>query len=130
MRFLFGHPFSKALGFGLLAITGNVLAGAYVFEITKVGPNGQFLDWAASIQSWSFRGLTLVLLVTGAFGWATARYEARARKALTEAEFLGIALGELLDPMIEAVKTDIKDGKRLSLDDIKKMFGTDQRGPT
>lgn len=32
-RLLFGHPLVKTIGLGLFGLLGNVLAGAYIFEI-------------------------------------------------------------------------------------------------
>jgi hypothetical protein len=40
---------------------------------------------------------------------------------------LGIALGELLDPLIETAKSDIKEGRIRSLEDVKRMFGSGDR---
>ncbi len=121
---LFGHPLVKALGLGLFGILGNVLAGAYVFEITKQGPSGQFIDWRDSPHSLSFWLLVGVLLLMGLYGWGMTRFETRARKTVTEADVLGIALAELVGPLIEVAKQDIKARKIGSLDDVKKMFGS------
>ncbi len=120
---LFGHPLVKAISLGLFGILGNVLAGAYVFEITKQGATGQFIGWWASPHSRSFWLLVGVLLLMGLYGWGMTRFETRARKAATEADVLGIALEKLLGPMIEVAKKDIKEGRIRSLDDVKKMFG-------
>jgi hypothetical protein len=114
-RLLFDHPLVKAIGLGLFGLLGNVLAGAYVFEITKTVNGVQILDWADTSHSRSFWLLVVVLALMGLYGWGTARYETRIRKALSEADVLGIAFRELLDPMIEAAKKDIKDGKIRSL---------------
>lgn len=123
-QFLFGHPLVKALGLGLFGILGNVLAGAYVFEITRQSPAGQFIDWLDSAHSRSFWLLVGVLLLTGLYGWGMTRYETRARKAVTEADALGIALAELLGPMIQVAKKDIEAGRIRTMDDVKKMFGS------
>jgi hypothetical protein len=123
----FGHPLVKALCLGLFGILGNVLAGAYVFEITNQGPSGQFIDWPDSAHSRSFWLLFGVLLLMGLYGWRMTRFETRAKKALTEADVLGVALGELLHPLIEMAKKDIKEGKMRSLEDVKRMFGTGDR---
>lgn len=123
-QFFFEQPLVKALTLALFGIVGNVLAGAYVFEITKQGPSGQFIDWWASAHSRSFWGLVVVVVVVGVYGWGLTLYETRVRKAITEAEVLGIALEELLDPMIEVAKEDIKAGRMRTLDDVKKMFGS------
>jgi len=123
LQVLFGHPLVKAFGLGLFSILGNVLAGAYVFEITRQGSAGQFIDWSDSPHSRSFWLLVGVLLLMGLYGWGMTRFETRARKAVTEADVLGIALEELLDPMIEVAKKDIREGRIRSLDDVKKMFG-------
>ncbi len=120
---LFGHPLVKALSLGFFGILGNVLAGAYVFEITKQGATGQFIGWWASPHSRSFWLLVGVLLLMGLYGWGMTRFETRARKAVTEADVLGIAPEKLLGPMIEVAKKDIKEGRIRSLDDVKKMFG-------
>ncbi len=123
-QFLFGHPLAKALGLGLFGILGNVLAGAYVFEITKQGPSGQFIDWLYSAHSRSFWLLVGVLLLMALYGWGMTRYETRVRKAVTEADALGIALAELLGPLIEVAKKDIEAGRIRTMDDVKKMFGS------
>ncbi|MCJ2134500.1 hypothetical protein MKK69_10615 [Methylobacterium sp. J-026] len=44
---------------------------------------------------------------------------------MSETDVLGIALQELVGPMIEAAKRDIRDGKLRTLDDIKRMFGSE-----
>lgn len=124
---LFGHPLVKALGLSLFGILGNVLAGAYVFEITKQGATGQFIDWSDSAHSRSFWALVCVLVGMGLYGWGMTRYETRQRKAVSEKEVLGIVLAELLDPMIEATKTDIREGRIRSLEDVKKRFGSGGR---
>jgi hypothetical protein len=124
LRFLFAHPLAKATGLGLFGILGNVLAGAYVFDITRLVDNLPFIDWRASLRSRYFWALIVILLIMGLYGWAMARFETRVRKALTEADVLEIALQELLGPLIEAAKRDIKDGKLRSLEDVKKMFGS------
>lgn len=43
-RLLFDHPLLKALGLGLLGLVGNVLSGAYIFEITTTRDGVQILD--------------------------------------------------------------------------------------
>ena len=122
-QFLFGHPLVKALGLGLFGILGNVLAGAYVFEITKQGPSGQFIDWSDSAHSGSFWFLVGVLVLIGLYGWGMTRYETRARKAMTAAEVLETAYAELLGPMIKVAKKDLEAGRIRTMDDVKKMFG-------
>lgn len=124
-QLLFNHPLLKALGLGLLGLVGNVLSGAYIFEITTTRDGVQNLDWSATPYSRSFWLLLLVLLGMGLYGWGAARYENRMRRALSETDVLGIALQELVGPMIEAAKRDIRDGKLRTLDDIKRMFGSE-----
>jgi hypothetical protein len=124
LRFLFAHPLAKATGLGLFGILGNVLAGAYVFDIIRLMDNVAFLDWRGSPRSRYFWALIAVLLIMGLYGWGMARFETRVRKALTEADVLEIALQELLGPLIEVAKRDIKEGKLRSLEDVKKMFGS------
>ncbi len=127
-RFLFEHPLVKALALGLFGLVGNVLAGAYVFDITENDPQtGQFLDWWASPHSWSFWGLAAVLLLMGLYGWGAARFEARVRKALTQADVRQRVLEELLDPLLDAVKKDIREGKVKSMDEVMAMFDVNKR---
>lgn len=124
-RLLFDHPLVKAVGLGLFGLLGNVLSGAYIFEITKTIDGVQILDWSATPYSRSSWLLVIVLLGMGLYGWGAARYENRMRRALSEADVLGIALQELVGPMIEAAKRDIQDGKLRTLDDVKRMFGSE-----
>ncbi|SDN02099.1 hypothetical protein SAMN05216360_105100 [Methylobacterium phyllostachyos] len=44
---------------------------------------------------------------------------------MSETGVLGIALQKRVGPMIEAAKRDIRDGKLRTLDDIKRIFGSD-----
>lgn len=125
-RVLFEHPLIKAVALGLFGILGNVLAGAYVFEITETANGVQFINWQASLHSRPFWALFLVLVGMGLYGWGMARFETRVRKALSEADLQAIALQELLGPMIEAAKKDIREGKLRSMEDVKKMFGLDK----
>ena len=122
---LFDHPLLKAIGLGLLGLVGNVLSGTYIFEITTARDGVQTLDWSATPYSRSFWLLLVVLLCMGLYGWGAARHESRMRRALSESDVLGIALQELVGPMIEAAKRDIRDGKLRTLDDIKRIFGSE-----
>ncbi|WP_029314187.1 MULTISPECIES: hypothetical protein [Acidiphilium] len=122
-QFLFGNQLIKALVLGLFGVLGNVLAGAYVFEITKHGTSGQFVDWSESTHTRVFWLLMVLILLMGFYGWGMTRFDTRTRRAITEAQFLGIALNELINPMIEAAKRDIEGGKTFTLEDVKKMFG-------
>ncbi|MDP4025943.1 hypothetical protein Q8W71_25245 [Methylobacterium sp. NEAU 140] len=122
-RLLFDHPLMKAVGLGLFGLLGNILSGAYIFEITKTVDGVQGLDWTATPRSLSFWLLLVVLLLMGLYGWGAARHEGRIRRALSETDVLGIALRELIGPMIEAAKRDIEDGKLRTLDDVRRMFG-------
>jgi hypothetical protein len=122
-RLLFDHPLVKAVGLGLFGILGNVLSGAYIFEITETVGGVQSIYWSHSLSSPSFWGLLVVLTLMSLYGWGLTRYETKIRKALTDADVLEIALQELLGPMIEAAKADIKSGRLRSMDDVKKMFG-------
>jgi hypothetical protein len=110
-RLLFEHPFAKGVGLALFGIVGNVLAGAYVFEITKIDPkSGQFLDWLDTPHSRSFWALVAVITLMGLYAWRMARIETRVRRDLTDADIRARAFEKLLDPMLDAVKKDIKDG--------------------
>lgn len=66
----------------------------------------------------------------GFYGWGAARYETRVRRAPNEADVLSIALQELIGPMIEAAKKDIRENKLRTLEDVKKMFGSSTGGGT
>ncbi|MCJ2056020.1 hypothetical protein MKL09_05595 [Methylobacterium sp. J-048] len=59
----------KAVGLGLLGLLGNVLAGAYIFEITKTIDGVQRLDRSATPYSRSFWLLVIVLSAMGLYGW-------------------------------------------------------------
>jgi hypothetical protein len=121
-RLLFDHPLVKTIGLGLFGVLGNVFAGAYIFEITKTVKGVQVLDWADTAHSRSFWVLVVVLILMGIYGREAARYESRIRKGVSEANVLDIALGELLGPMIEVAKRDIKHGRLRSMEEVKKIF--------
>jgi hypothetical protein len=123
-RLLFDNPFVKAAALGLFGLLGNVLAGAYIFEITKTVNAIQVLVWEETLRSRSFWFLMVVLVLMGFYGWGAARYETRVRKPLSEDEAYGIALQELIDPMIKAAKKDIEEGKLRTIEDIRKIFGS------
>ena len=121
---LFGHPLIKAVTLGVFALLGNVFAGAYVFEITKSKPKlGQFLDWSATPHSRSFWALVSVLVATGLYSWGIARYEKlRVGKLLTQADIQSHVIEELLGPLIENARKDIRDGKVRTLSDVMATF--------
>ena len=97
-------------------------------NITKNDPQtGKYLDWSASPHSWSFWGLAAVLLLMGLYSWGAARFEAKVRKALTQADVRQRVLEELLDPLLDAVKKDIREGKVKSMDEVMAMFDVDKR---
>jgi hypothetical protein len=126
-RFLFEHPLAKGIGLALFGILGNVLAGAYVFEITKTDPkSGQFLDWKDTPHSGSFWALAAVVVLVGLYAWAMARSETRIRRALTDADIRARAFEILLDPMLEAVKKDIQEGKMRPMGEVLAMLGIEQ----
>lgn len=125
--FFFENPLVKALGLAFLGLLGNVLSGVYVFEVTKPGADGrQLIDWRASPDSPAFWGLVAVLVVMGLYGWGMARFERRARKAMTDADIRGKVLGELLDPLLAAVKKQIEEGRVTTLDEAMAMFELDK----
>jgi hypothetical protein len=96
-RFLTEHPLAKGIGLAVFGILGNVLAGAYVFEITKTDPkSGQFLDWKGTPHSRSFWALAAVVVLVGLYAWAMARSETRIRRALTDADIRARAFEVLL----------------------------------
>lgn len=129
-RLLFDHPLAKGIGLALFGILGNVLAGTYVFEITKVDQrSGPFLDWKTTPHSTSFRALLAVVTLAGLYAWALARSESRVRKALTNAGIRARAFEVLLDPMLEAVKKDIQEGKIRPMSEVLAMLGIEQEGP-
>jgi hypothetical protein len=114
----------------LFGILGNVLAGAYVFEITKTDPkSGQFLDWKDTPHSGSFWALAAVVVLVGLYAWAMARSETRIRRALTDADIRARAFEVLLDPMLEAVKKDILEGKMRPMGEVLAMLGIEQGKP-
>lgn len=126
-RVLFEHPLIKGIGLGLLGILGNVLAGAYVFQITRADPkSGQFLDWGRTPETWSFWGLIAVVVLLGLYAWATARFEDRIRRALTDAGIRARAFEVLLDPMLEAIKKDIQEGRMRPMSEVLALLGIDQ----
>lgn len=129
-RILFEHPLAKGIGLALFGILGNVLAGTYVFEITKTDPNaGPFLDWKDTPHSRSFWALAAVIALVGLYAWGMARFETRIRRALTDADIRARAFEVLLDPMLEAVKKEIQDGKMRPMGEVLTMLGIEQDKP-
>ncbi|HTW70232.1 MAG TPA: hypothetical protein VME47_10120 [Acetobacteraceae bacterium] len=126
-RLLFEHPLAKGIGLGLLGILGNVLAGAYVFDITRSDPkSGQFLDWRQTAGSGAFWGLVAVVCLIGFYTWGMARTETKIRRALTDADIRARAFEVLLDPLLEAVKRDIQEGKIRPMSEVLAMLGIEQ----
>jgi uncharacterized membrane protein len=120
---IFKHPFAKAVGLSLFGILGNVFAGAYVFEITKINIDGhQFLDWEATPNSHSFWVLVLVILLMGAYGLGMARFERHISKELTEGEIKQRVIEALLEPTLRAVRKDIDEGRLWKMDDVMELM--------
>jgi hypothetical protein len=107
-----------------------VLAGAYVFEITRTDPNsGQFLDWKGTPHRRSLWAIAAVVILVGLYTWAMARSETRIRRALTDADIRARAFEVLLDPMLEAVKKEIQEGKMRPMGEVLAMLGIEQGKP-
>lgn len=120
---LFGHALVRAIAIGLFSILASVLSGSYIFEITKVDTvRVQFLDWSDSFHSVSFWALGGILLLMGLYGWRVARFEALVQKELALTQPAARAVSELLVPMIEKAKQDIKDDKLKTMEEVRKMF--------
>jgi hypothetical protein len=129
-QLLFEHPLAKGIGLGFFGILGNVLAGAYVFEITKTDTKlGQFLDWRDTPHSRSFWALAAVVVLVGLYAWGMARFETRVRRALTDADIRARAFEILLDPLLEAVKKEIQEGKMRPMGEVLTMLGIEQDKP-
>jgi hypothetical protein len=125
---LFEHPLGKGFGVGLLAILGNVLAGAYVFEITKTDPKfGPYIDWLDTPHSRSFWALVAVAVLTGLYAWGIARFESRVRNALTNAELRQRAIEELLPVVLQKAKEDVLAGRVTDLDTLMSRVEIDHR---
>ena len=125
IRFVFGHSVARAFGLALLGIASNVLAGAYMFEITKVRDGAQFLDWRHSPESNAFWSLVVVLLLIAAYGWGMARSELKARTAMTPSEVRDRIMERLLNSLLKAVDKQIASGTVGSMDEAMKLFGID-----
>ncbi len=128
--FLFGHPLMKALGIGLFGLVGNVLAGAYVFDMTKPIPSvagapstGQFLDWWSSPYSPAAWALLVVLILMGLYGWAMAHFETKIQVALSNAGLRERAYAALLPTMLDAVKKDIEAGNVKTMPEVMAILG-------
>jgi hypothetical protein len=105
------------------------LAGFYVFEITKNdAQHGQFLDWRATPHTQSFWALASVLVLMGLYGWGAARFERKIRRALTENDVRERVLEEMLAPLLENAKREVRDGKIRTLDEVMAMFRVENRG--
>ncbi len=113
-KVLFGHPLVKGIGLALLGILGNVLSGAYVFDITKSDAKlGQYLDWHATPHSPAFF----------LYGWGIARAETITNRDLTEADIRARILGDLIGPMLIVLKKDIRSGKLEPSDEFLNKLG-------
>ena len=112
----------------LLGILGNVLSGAYVFDITKTDAKlGQYLDWHATPHSPAFWGLVAVAVVTGFCAWGIARAETRASRPLTDDDIRTKALEVLFEPLLNVMQQGIKDGKLGPSKELLTMLGIERK---
>jgi hypothetical protein len=118
---LFGHPLSKAIALGVFGLLGNVFAGAYIFDITKIDGHGtQYLDWGASPHAVTFWGIVIVLLFMGMYGWGMARSDA---VLLGQADLQQKMLRDLTDTLIESGRSQIQAGKITSFEELLRFSG-------
>lgn len=61
-------------------------------------------------------------MLMGLYGWRVARFEALVQKELALTQPAARAVSELLVPMIEKAKQDIKDDKLKTMEEVRKMF--------
>jgi hypothetical protein len=129
--FLFGHPFPRLVGRGLSGIVLPVLAGAYVFQITRTKPGGsQFIDWLYSPNSGSFWGLVVVGVLGVVYGLGVAWYEKKVKNALVEAnkrlsnaDLREKAYAVLLPAMLEYFKKELEAGRLTPMPEVMALIG-------
>jgi hypothetical protein len=126
-RVLFGHPVKSFVNvfFGL---AGNVLAGAYILDITRSATGAlQYPDWKATPYSPSFWGAVAVFVVFGLYSWRAAVHEAVAQAELarlqTNLDLNMQALQALLPSLIEEVKGQIARGEVKTMDQAFGILG-------
>jgi len=117
-------PLAKAIALAAFTMLGNVLTGAYVFEITKSTANEQYLDWWSSPNTRSFWGIIVILTLMVAYGWRMARFDT---KISTQSDIRERVLGALLDPLIDAAKDEIRQGKIHSMGEVLKLFNLNEQ---
>jgi hypothetical protein len=124
--FLFRHPFVKALGTVVSIFLPNVLAGAYVFEITKTGPNGvQYLDWAATPHTSSFWVFLVVAAIMTLYILGVARFDRKVQSALSDADIRAQAYRHLIPALLDHYKKEIEAGNLTPMAEVMRMLGID-----
>lgn len=127
---IFDRPLSKAIAATVLGILGNVLSGAYVFEITETASGVQFINWAHSVQSRAFWWLMAVVVVGVLYGWRAFRAEVRFRKAVTtQADIREQVLQAAMTPLLKRMEQQIAAGEIDTLDEVMAKFGITNKGP-
>jgi hypothetical protein len=61
-------------------------------------------------------------MLTGIYGWGTARFERKVRRELAVTDPVARAVDKLLDPMIKKAKRDIRDGTLASMEQVRRKF--------
>jgi hypothetical protein len=126
---LFEDPLIKATILGMFTLVGNVLAGSYIFEITRNNGPNTYLAWGDSLHSPSFLGLAALLLTLGIYGWRAAKHEGTVKRhleTLTDADIRARAYEVLLEPTLNAVKKEIEQGKVRPMNEVLVLLGLDK----
>lgn len=126
---IFDRPLSKAIAATILGILGNVLSGAYVFEITETKDNVQSLNWAHSPYSRAFWWLVAVVIVGVLYGWRAFCAEVKFRKAVTtDADIREQVLQAAMTPLLKRMEQQIAAGEIDTLDEVMAKFGITNKG--
>jgi threonine/homoserine/homoserine lactone efflux protein len=123
IRLAVGHPLARAIDYASLTALGNVLANVYIVDLSASTVNEtQRPHWSFSLHELSFWLLVLVVLLTGLYGWATARHDRRLRRDVASADLAARAANGLFGTLLERAAEDIRAGKIRSMAEVENMF--------
>jgi hypothetical protein len=122
-RVVFGYPVKSFVNV-FFSLLGNVLAGAYILDITRSAPGAvQFPDWQATPHSPSFWSAVAVFVVFGLYSWRAAVREAGIQSELerlqTDDALTMATLQAIMPTMVEEVQRRIRRGE---VDSVQQVF--------
>jgi hypothetical protein len=124
-QLLFENAFAKVLVPALFGIISNVLAGTYVFEITKTEGGKTFLAWRESpntLSLWAIVGLLVLMVFYGIKLVRREKVVSQDSRVWTQNYIADQVFKETIPELISRVNKDTVQGNLRTVKDVYELL--------